>query len=275
MCGRYNLTKRIETIEKELDIELLERELFDGFVNLGPGGQGMVISSETPEQGTWMQFGITPSWAKKKMYVFNARAEGDHNKENARDYRGAKGIISKPMFRKPIRSQRCLVIADSFIEGPTKEKLSKPFLIFKNDFSVFTLGGIWDRWVDRSTGEILDSFAIITTAATKVTAAVEHHRAPLLIAEEDRKKWLHSDTELREITSLLHPFGPEDFNAYPISDAIKNPRNHDIQLLYPTGKTVFPLREEVLREELELLGMGETPARRRKKEEDDRTDKSN
>ncbi len=265
MCGRYNLTKKIETIEKELDIQVLENELFDRLVNVGPGSKGLVISNENKKLGSWMQFGITPSWAKKRMYVFNARSEGDHNKENNPNYAGARGIISKPMIRKPIRSQRCLVLADSFVEGPTKEKLSKPYLIFKNDFSLFTLGGIWDRWIDKETGEVLDSFAIITTAATKVTAAVEHHRAPLLINPENRAKWLNEETELRDITDLLYPFQSSEFNAYPISPNIKNPRSHDIELLYPTGKTVFPIEEKILTEELELLGMGESPARNRRK----------
>ena len=41
------------------------------------------------------QFGFTPFWAKKKMYVVNARSEGDYNKENDPLYTGAKGIITK------------------------------------------------------------------------------------------------------------------------------------------------------------------------------------
>jgi len=40
----------------------------------------------------------------------------------------------KPEFRKPIRSQRCLVVARAFIEGLTNEGLNKPYLIYlKND----------------------------------------------------------------------------------------------------------------------------------------------
>ena len=51
------------------------------------------------------------------MYLFNARAEGDHNKENNENYSGAKGIITKPSFRKPIRSQRCLVLLMPFMKA--------------------------------------------------------------------------------------------------------------------------------------------------------------
>ena len=52
------------------------------------------------------------------MYLINARKEGDHNRANDPSYSGAAGILQKPSFRKPIRSQRCLVLADGFIEGP-------------------------------------------------------------------------------------------------------------------------------------------------------------
>ena len=69
-----------------------------------------------------MQFGFTPSWAKKQFYMINARSEGDHNADNHPGYRGAMGILQKPMFRQSIRTRRCLVIADAFIEGPQTRK---------------------------------------------------------------------------------------------------------------------------------------------------------
>ncbi len=269
MCGRYNVTKKLETIEKELSIEILQRELFENLSNISPGYFAPVIVYGEKPTVEAQQFGLTPFWAKKKMYVFNARAEGDHNKENQQDYQGAKGILQKPMFRKPIRSKRCLVIANSFIEGPTKEKLNKPYLIFPNDYTTFTLGGIWDEWVDTQTGEILHSFAIITTAANSITAAVKHHRAPLLIQPEDRNQWLNPDTDLADITALLDPFSGKNWNAYPISKDIKNPRNHEVQTLLPTGSAIRKVKETQVEEGLQLLGMGESPARNRRMEEEE------
>ncbi len=269
MCGRYNVTKKLETIEKELSIEILQRELFESLTNIAPGNKAPVLTYDSPKQTQAFQFGLTPFWAKKKMYVFNARAEGDDNPENEMNYHGNKGILKKPMFRKPIRSQRCLIIADSFIEGPTKEKLNEPFLIFRNDFSAFTLGGIWDEWVDVNTGEILHSFAIITTAATSITHAVGHHRAPLIISPENRNEWLNPETELSFITSLLTPFDGKNYNAYPISKSIKNPRDKNTEDLLPEGPAIKKVKETQVVEGLQLLGMGESPAKNRREKEDD------
>ena len=267
MCGRYNITKKLVTLEKELDLQTIHRELFDGLVNIAPGDLAPIITHQQ-EEVQFFQFGMTPFWAKKKMYLFNARAEGDFNKENDKNYNGNKGILQKPAFRKPIRSQRCLVIANSFIEGDEKEKLNKPFLIFRKDFRSFTMGGIWDEWVDKNTGEIIHSFAIITTASNSITAEVGHHRAPLIISPEDRKAWLNPDTDLNQITSLLQPFDGDDYNAFPISAEIKNPRNKDIHTLLPTGKALRKQKIMDSQEEIELLGMDESRAKNKKEKEE-------
>ena len=77
-------------------------------------------------------------------------------------YRGAMGILQKPMFRQSIRTRRCLVVADAFIEGPQREKLAKPYVVYARDGQrPFALAGIWDEWTDTGSGEIIRSFAII------------------------------------------------------------------------------------------------------------------
>src|SRR5271166_6457102 len=128
MCGRYILVDKVEVIKKEFNIHIEGN--YDPDFNISPGSKALVITNDQPSQGQYFQFGMTPYWAKKPMYLFNARAEGDHNPENDPDYMGAKGIIGKPAFRKPIRSQRCLVIASAFIEGTTTEGLNKPYLVY-------------------------------------------------------------------------------------------------------------------------------------------------
>lgn len=265
MCGRYNITKKLETVEKELSIRIIEKQLFDGLVNIGPGSMAPVLCYPETNQVQWFQFGLTPYWAKKKMYVFNARTEGDFNKENRATYHGSKGIIQKPMFRKPIRSQRCLVIASSYIEGPTAAKLNQPYLVFRNDFKSFTFAGIYDQWVDVDTGEIVSSFAIITTAAPKsATDVVAHERVPVVIAEADRKQWLNPKTPLNTVLCLLQPQDGKQWNAFPIDKNIKNPKNKDLQLLRPVGEAVKKITKVEAVEVLELLGMGETRARKRR-----------
>lgn len=269
MCGRYSVVSKLKIIEKEFNIDV--SEVLERFVinpNISPGEDALVITDDAPQKAQVMTFGLTPHWAKKKMYVINARSEGDHNKENDPRYTGAKGIVSKPTFRKPIRSQRCLVIADAFVEGTTKERLSKPYLVYRSaKKKPFTLAGIWDEWQDPKTGEVSRSFAIITTAPTPLLQKIPHHRAPLVLSKEDEKRWIDKHLTLGDVTQMLRPFDDTDFNAYPISPEIKSPKNKDIITLKPVGDQLKKEFQYIFYKDLELQGMGETTARKRKKAE--------
>lgn len=266
MCGRYAVVTKLKIIEREFNIDVSEvMERFQINPNVTPGQEALVITDKDPHKAQLFTFGFTPSWAKKKMYVINARSEGDHNKNNDPRYTGAKGIISKPMFRKSIRDKRCLVIADAFIEGTTKEKLNKPYLVYKKGKKrPFAMAGIWDEWIDKKTGEIVQGFAIITTAPTPLIQQIPHHRSPMVLSEEDEQKWLNNNVALNEITEILKPFDDNDFNAYPISTEIKSPKNKSIEILKPIGDRVRKEFDYIFYQDLELQGMGETTARKRK-----------
>jgi putative SOS response-associated peptidase YedK len=262
MCGRYVVISKISEIESRFGVT--DTGDFVPSYNLGPGSIGPVITDKEPKKLQFFQFGLTPFWAKKRMYFFNARAEGDHNKENDPDYRGARGIISKPAFRKPIRSQRCLIVADAFIEGTTKEKLDKPFLVhLEKDRRPFALAGIWDEWVDRSSGEVVHSYAIITTTPTPLLQKLPHHRSPVILARNDEARWLNPEADLMDITQLLHPYKGY-MNAYPISPEIKNPRHNHRDLIQPVGAGILSDKKWVVEQEMVLEGMGFSRARQRR-----------
>ncbi len=258
MCGRYVLVDKLEAYEQRFNAvaQQYSNHVILPNYNVVPGALAPVITNDKPGEIQFFRFGLTPFWAKKAMYLINARAEGDHNSEDDPNYRGAKGIISKPSFRKPIRSQRCLVIADYFIEGPKKEKLDKPFLVYLKR-RPFAMAGIWDHWANPETGEIIHSFSIITTTPNRLLQKIHHHRSPVILHESDEQKWLESD-QLSAVTELLEPYDEDDMNAYPISNRIKNPRVNDIELLEPLGDPVEKDTDLRVVRELKLQGMGFT-----------------
>lgn len=267
MCGRYVVISKLKAIEKRFNLLPSPEDLFGPMNNVSVGDYAPVVTNQAPNKLQLLQFGMTPSWAKKKMYLFNARSEGDHNKENDTNYVGAMGIISKPSFRSVIRKKRCLIIVDAFIEGPKKEKLSKPYVVYMKDKQrPFTLAGVWDDWADPETGEVISSFAIITTTANDVLQKIGHHRSPVILKKGDEEMWL-SDVPLSEITAMLRPYEDDALNAYPISPSIKNPRDKDMALLQPIGARIFPEYDFEIHQALALQGMGMTTARKRKDEE--------
>ena len=245
MCGRYVQVSKLEVLQKRFGAEAIQPELWRANANIAPGSATPVITSDAPKQIQFYQFGFRPSWATSKMMFINARAEGDHNPDNDPRYNGAKGIIQKPSFRKAIRSQRCLVLADAFIEGPFDRKLSEPYLVYlQGKNRPFAMAGIWDSWMDPDSQRELFSFAIITTTANEVLQHIRHPRSPVILSQESEAAWLSIDTPLADVTDLLRPWPSEGMNAYPINSAIKHPGAQGLDLLQPIGERVMP--EEVL-----------------------------
>lgn len=257
MCGRYIQVKSVEVIETRFNVKVPDNLQVRPSYNISPGKYAPVITCNKPKEVQLFQFGLTPFWAKKPMYLFNARSEGDRNPENNPEYKGSKDIITKPAFRKPIRSQRCLVIADAFIEGTTVEKLNKPYIVYlvEND-GPFAFAGIWDTWLNKETGELLNSFSIITTVANSLIQKIPHHRSPVILPKEYENIWIDPSSPLTDITRLLKPYPGEKMNAYPISTKIKNPHTDSAELIEPVGDKLIKEDKYKLNISLHLQGMG-------------------
>ncbi len=239
MCGRFILAQKIEKLGERFNVNFSKDIDFEPGYNIAPGDWSPVIASNAPDQIQLFRFGLTPFWAKKPMYLFNARSEGDRNKTNDPDYNGSKDIINKPAFRKPIRSQRCLVPADAFIEGTTDEGLKKPYVIYlRNKIRPFAFAGIWDQWEDKQENKTILSFSIITTTANTLLKKLPHHRSPVILNRSDELRWLNKDTPLSYITQMLKPYNADLMNAYPINSKISHPRANGRELIDPAGPPI-------------------------------------
>jgi len=257
MCGRFILVQKLEKLESRYNATAVEGIDYSPSFNISPGKSSLIIPGDAPEKIMPAIFGLTPFWAKKSMYLFNARAEGDRNKENDPKFKGAKDIINKPAFRKPIRSQRCLVPADAFIEGTTKNGLSEPYLVFlKNKQRPFSFAGLYDDWINPQTGETLRSFSIITATANELMQKIPHHRSPVILTPYQEKKWLSSRTALTDITDMLYPFDANLMDAYPISDKVKSPQNDEASLIEAVGSNLNPDNEIDIKDSLKKQGFG-------------------
>lgn len=256
MCGRFVQVIDIELFVQRFGVKSRPEIHLASNYNVAVGELAYVITNDKPDQLQAFQFGLTPSWAQKKMYLINARSEGDLNPSNELNYHGPLGIINKPSFRTAIRSRRCLVIASGYIEGPEKERLNKPYLITRKNEELFSFAGIWDTWADNSTGEVTNSFTIITTVANSVTQAIGHHRSPVVLDPKDEQKWLDESLPLEEVLGLLKPYPGDYFKAEAISVKIKDPHNKSKDYIVPItteGPTEYG---SILTKDLKLQGMG-------------------
>ena len=121
----------------------------------------------------------------------------------------AEGIETKPSFKRPLRTQRCVLPASAFFEwqGATKGAKTK-YRIGRKDGELFGRAGLSD--VCKSPGgHELTTCTIITCAPNAVLAPI-HNRMPVILLPEDEDAWLDPDmTEVEALTSYLRPY-PED-----------------------------------------------------------------
>lgn len=195
MCAR--ITQDAQAIERQFRLELQGILKLRKQFNIGIGERAIILDS----QGEWrpVKFGFFHSGRMN----FNARAEGFHNKNNELHYTGVLGIHTNPIYAGILKGNRCLIPVSSFLEGPEKEGLSKPFKVSLTDTAAFMLAGVLGT--DEKTGE--EGFSILTSWPNEAIAGViRHHRSPVIIPDPGRyQTWLDPATDIQEVLRFLHP----------------------------------------------------------------------
>jgi len=75
MCGRFVQIIDIDLFIKRFGVNRPNDRSIESNYNVAPGDLAYVITNDKPNELQTFQFGLTPSWAKKPMYLINARAK--------------------------------------------------------------------------------------------------------------------------------------------------------------------------------------------------------
>ena len=97
-------------------------------------------------------------------------------------------IAKSGMFKAAFAERRCLVPAPAYYEWRDDPDGKTPFAVARIDGEPVVFGGIWERWKSPE-GEILQTFATITTDANRQLAGIQD-RMPVIIEREDWPLWL-------------------------------------------------------------------------------------
>src|SRR5262249_35355671 len=101
------------------------------------------------------------------------------------------------------------------------------------DGALFAFAGLWDRWKDRSSGELILSFTIVTTEPNELCAPI-HNPMPVILDAADHARWLGGDTAgPGELQTMIRPFPAERMRAYRIGPRVGNVKNDDLEVLQP------------------------------------------
>lgn len=124
--------------------------------------------------------------------------------------------------RDLIYSKRCIIPVDGYYEFFHFKGKTYPHFIYPKDYQLFYLGGIWNTTINKETGEIKDSFSIITTPPNPVTQKLHNNpKAPngprmlLIIDNNDAAQYLNPNLSKDEIKQFLKPSDPARMNYHP------------------------------------------------------------
>lgn len=165
------------------------------------------------------EWGLIPDWVKDE----NSAAEIQTKTLNAM----GETAFEKPSFKKSIASQRCILGVSGFYEWRDKNKIKYPYFIHLKSNSIFSLGCIYEKWINRQTGEIRNTFSILTTPANPLMAKIHNlkKRMPLILAPQDEEKWINPLLTTQEVSNLIKPYQEEDMIAFTVSKNINNVKN--------------------------------------------------
>jgi putative SOS response-associated peptidase YedK len=209
MCGRNSLFHPPDELEARFEAELVADGGYTPQYNIAPGDEVGIITSDTPDEIQFLDWGLIPPWADSPDTAFiNARAE------TAPD---------KPAFEDAWESRPCLVLSSGFYdwqEGSSGTK--QPYRIYPEDESPFAMAGLWSRWEGPNTTR--RCVTVLTTEPNELMEPI-HHRMPVILRDDEESTWLSAGAEQRR--ELCRPYPDDDFVATEISTRINDPTNDD------------------------------------------------
>ena len=161
----------------------------------------LIYTNENPIIPTVSTWGLVPFWVKNR----DQKNKLWNNTLNAR----SETIFEKPSFRESAKRKRCILHIDGFYEHHHYKGKIYPFYISHKNESSLSIAGLWSEWVDRTTGEILNTFTIVTKKGNEFMAKIHNNpklqeaRMPLILLEDQEDIWLQAETNEFDKSILL------------------------------------------------------------------------
>ncbi len=214
MCFHNAMSKKAQEVANRFNAqtEIEFEPIFHGNAFSFP--QWPVITAEDPEKIKLYRWGLIPHWVKDTQQAIQIRAQTLNAKSET--------VFEKPSFRFSIHKKRCFVISTGFYEWQDFRKKKYPYFIHLKNTEIFAMAGIYSRWVDKTTGEIFNTFSILTTAANPLMARIHNskERMPVILKPESEREWLNTDLTDEQIKSFFLAIDDRMMEAHTIGKLI-------------------------------------------------------
>ncbi len=218
-CGQVI---KLRKIEKELGSLAALQALKSGF----DYGEAPVIRRKGEDiEVVNMHWEFIPWWIKNTEELIASRKKGIPLLNAT-----SEKLLHSKLFKDAALKRRCLIPVTHFFEwrhfkapGEKKEK-AYPYCIQLKSREYFFLAGIWQPWTDKSTGEMIDSFAVITTKANSLVEQIHNKkkRMPTILTEELAHQWIFDELTSDKITEIAsYQYDADKMEAYTIYKEFK------------------------------------------------------
>jgi len=172
------------------------------------------VCSSDPEKIKLLKWGLIPSWTNDndqaniiRYKTFNARSER---------------IDKKLSFASSFRSKRCIIPVKGFFEWQHAGKYKIPWYIYRADNEIVSFAGIYEDWVESTTGEVYSTFSIVTSEANDLMAAIHNSgkRMPVILDPSSESSWINMSLSDADALNLLVPCPSDILKAHTISPLI-------------------------------------------------------
>jgi putative SOS response-associated peptidase YedK len=221
MCGRYSASYPPSLLAETFSATVVDEPPPPSW-NVAPTDPvAVVVTRDTGREVRTLRWGLIPSWATDRRVaskMINARAET---------------VATKPAFRAALVRRRCLVPADGWYEwrAASGSTPKQPFFITARSGGPVAFAGLYEVWRDPATEELVQTCAVVTTAASAELSYL-HERMPVVLRADACDVWLDRSVEDTEtLRGLLVP--GDGFAAYPVGTDVNSVRNNGPSLVTP------------------------------------------
>lgn len=150
-----------------------------------------VIKADQPNTVQPVQWGLKPFWQTKDFM------ELSKNEGQTLNTQAEHAFKWMPKFPNLTKQERALTIIEGFYEfrheQPEKKNGPKTaYYIYHTDKVPFAIPSILWTWVDESTGQVIETVSLLTTAANEMMSYIHNTklRMPAVLDREGWEQWL-------------------------------------------------------------------------------------
>ncbi len=222
MCYHKSLTVKYEQLAEyyssaysEIVKEMYSVRFHENGFDFLPGP---VITSGKPAEIQMFNWGLIPFWVKDLSAATRLKTS-------------TLNCISEEMFDKPAyrdavkEGKRCLIPCTGFFDWrwlDEKGKMKIPYYIHLKDQPVFSIAGLYSRWINKETTQPYYSYTVLTTKANNMMSTIHNskQRMPVILPHAYEKDWLNPNLTKEDVLALCQPIDDSLMTAHTISKRI-------------------------------------------------------